>query len=570
MTLKYIQTATTSLYSGISASATSVRITPYPLDLDGVKLVTADFGTTGYATIDPKISGYEEIISFTGITDNGDNTATLTGVTRSLGSKYPYTTTSNGKVHGSSAVVVFSDNPQLFNDLINYINGISIVGAANASTIVQGLLQLPSTAQINAGTATGSTGAPLAVTPDALAASIYGLQLPSSGQKSALVGNGNTPSASNPFMTLLDLAFTAGVDQSQATSNGTQKVGESNATTKASIIAEKFVPTVTGIQGVKLWKIADTGSFTGTVKIALQVDSAGSPSGADLASYTISNAAWLKLTAAAEFAVSFTTEYTAMVAGNSYWIVVTPSTSDNSNHPNLGLNTAGGYASGVLKYNNSADGWVSVATSILYFKTTQGILNKIPKTSTTTGLFPQSVLSYSLVAMDTTTVNVASSSTATTVYSKLIEGGFFTINSGIRLRIGITAVGSTVTSTSSTLDIKYNGNIIATEALTGVSNLQSNGSDNITRICAIVEAIIINQGSLSSQKYLVLDSQGTTGVTAHASTYSAAATPTANSASSGTSAVDFSQPGLLEIVLTNSNTQANTFTYVGAIIEKIG
>ncbi len=115
MSTKIVQTPAVALYSGMSTSITTMRVTPYPLDLDGNKLVMGDWGSIGYATIDPGISSYEEIVSFTGITDNGDNTATFTGLTRDLEGKSDYTAGSSGKTHGSSAVVVFSNNPQIYN-----------------------------------------------------------------------------------------------------------------------------------------------------------------------------------------------------------------------------------------------------------------------------------------------------------------------------------------------------------------------------------------------------------------------------------------------------------------------
>lgn len=110
---KIVQTPAVALYSPVSPTATSAVITPYPKDLDGVKLTMSDFGTLPNATFDPKVSGYEEIVSFTGLIDNGDGTGTLTGITRDLQSKYPYTGSGTGKQHGSSAVVVFSNNPQV-------------------------------------------------------------------------------------------------------------------------------------------------------------------------------------------------------------------------------------------------------------------------------------------------------------------------------------------------------------------------------------------------------------------------------------------------------------------------
>lgn len=125
---KFVQTPAVALYTGISAVATSARITPYPVDLDGVKLTMSDFGTTGFLTIDPKVSGFEEIASFTGIVDNGDGTGTLTGLIRDLQSKYPYTGSGTGKIHGSSAIVVFSDNPQLYNKFPARDNDETITG----------------------------------------------------------------------------------------------------------------------------------------------------------------------------------------------------------------------------------------------------------------------------------------------------------------------------------------------------------------------------------------------------------------------------------------------------------
>ena len=116
--IRYVQVQANSLYTPMAPSASSCVLSVYPVDIQtGRKLVMADWGTIGYFTVDPKISGYEEICSFTGITDNGDGTATLTGVQRNYIGEYPYTTTGTGKQHGSSAVVVFSNNPQLYASL---------------------------------------------------------------------------------------------------------------------------------------------------------------------------------------------------------------------------------------------------------------------------------------------------------------------------------------------------------------------------------------------------------------------------------------------------------------------
>lgn len=129
MSLKFVQTPPIALYTGMSAAATSCVVTPYPRDIQtNTKLTFADFGTTPSFTVDPKISGYEEICTFTGLTDNGDETGTLTGLTRNLIGQSPYTTPGTGRQHGAGAVIVFSDNPQMYSRLAAKENDEIITG----------------------------------------------------------------------------------------------------------------------------------------------------------------------------------------------------------------------------------------------------------------------------------------------------------------------------------------------------------------------------------------------------------------------------------------------------------
>lgn len=111
---KFVQTQQVQLYSSISGSDVTCRISPYPVDVQtGAKLAFSDFGTNPTLTADPKVKDYEEIMGFTGIIDNGDDTATLTGLTRNLLGKFPYyTPTGTGKQHGANSTIVFSNNPE--------------------------------------------------------------------------------------------------------------------------------------------------------------------------------------------------------------------------------------------------------------------------------------------------------------------------------------------------------------------------------------------------------------------------------------------------------------------------
>lgn len=559
----FVEAKKTFLKVPASATETGEIVLNRLVDCYGNQLTMANFGSIGYLTFDPG-GDQEEIISFTDFTVNPDGSTSIdTGIVRGLAAVSPYATGGTAYDQAAGTLVVVSNSPQLLQLIINYINGVVASGAANASTTVKGILQVATQAQINAGTRTGSTGAILTIAPDDLLASVYGLQLPTAGQKQALSGNVGTPSSSNTYITLQGLkAFQ--LDQQQATQNGSFAVGQSVATNNHILLAQKFIPGVTSIGEVRLWKAADTGSFTGTVKISLQADTTGSPSGVDLASYTITNAVWLKLTAAAEFAVTFTSQYESLTPGSPYWIVVTPSTSDSSNHPNLGINTAGGYASGALKYKD-ADGWEAVTTTILYFKEYSSNLSKLAQTDATSGLVLQKILPYALALLDVNAQTISATTTETTVASVLLPGGFFTLNSGIRVKGSGTVSASSTTAITVAIKVKINGTVIAT--MTSAS--ASDNNDSVTNYGLLFDAVILNSNSLSTQKVLasILSvpqafNQSTTTNHFTPSTISTQVTPT-NSA-------DTSEPVLLEVTFTNSSSTSTQSTYAGLTVEKIG
>ena len=206
-TLKIVESPKEALYAGISGTATSMRITPYPRDLDGVKLTMIDFGDNPTLTIDPGIKNIEEIIMFSNIVDNGDNTATITISGRDLSSKYPYVATGNGRSHGASAVVVFSNNPQVYGRLAavensasisgiwqfvtspvvpdpttalqvvnkEYVDGLAVTGTPKADPSTGGRVQIATGLQAASSTSLGSaTGNPYLAITSSIATSTYG------------------------------------------------------------------------------------------------------------------------------------------------------------------------------------------------------------------------------------------------------------------------------------------------------------------------------------------------------------------------------------------------------------
>ena len=214
-----------SLLTTLSGAGTSMTVTPYPVDLDGNKITMAALQSNPQVTADAKVAGYEEIIGFTGIIDNGNNTATLTGLTRDLASSN-LATPGTGKQHGAGCLIIFSINPQdiariaaLENDQtfsgINtfsqspvvpapttnlqaatkkYVDDIVSTGTPDASTVTKGKV-LMSVSPVSA-------GSPIAVGDN-------DTRVPTSGQAAALAGTNGTPNGTtNKYVTATDTTLT--------------------------------------------------------------------------------------------------------------------------------------------------------------------------------------------------------------------------------------------------------------------------------------------------------------------------------------------------------------------------
>ncbi len=225
---KYVQAQNFSLAgSGAVAGATTIVLKSFT-GIDEALLTMTDFGAIGFATIEPGNGTQEEQISFTGVTQNANGTATLTGVSSVLFIS-PYTASGGlAKTHPGSAVLIISNTSGYYNKFAalandetitglwtfptgasyptigtvysapssdleiatkKYVDDVAISGAPDATLTVKGIVEIATTAEIDAGTATGGTGASIVVRPDQLVLSIYGTRLPTTGQKSALVGN---------------------------------------------------------------------------------------------------------------------------------------------------------------------------------------------------------------------------------------------------------------------------------------------------------------------------------------------------------------------------------------------
>ena len=126
--------------SGIYSSASSITLQSLTIKQTGYKLVDADFSDVFYITLEPGSNSRQEIASCTTVTQNAAGTATLSGCSRGLLPFSPYTaSTTYDFAHAGGTQVIFSDPPQLFNQL-GYLDGnntwskLNIFGTSTGAT----------------------------------------------------------------------------------------------------------------------------------------------------------------------------------------------------------------------------------------------------------------------------------------------------------------------------------------------------------------------------------------------------------------------------------------------------
>lgn len=183
--------------SGVTSTQNTIQLT-YFLTPDGTPITMSEFGTIGYGVLEPQTTSRIEDISFTGITQNSNGTATLTGVTRGVQFNYPYASSSTlMKSHAGGAQFIISNTAEFYYNEFSMQNNANVFtwptassspstkgytdfvgsGGANiipATTIAQGVSQLATAAQAALGTAVGSTGFNL-VLPAGVATSTGGI-----------------------------------------------------------------------------------------------------------------------------------------------------------------------------------------------------------------------------------------------------------------------------------------------------------------------------------------------------------------------------------------------------------
>lgn len=202
----YTGTRPTRLTAAATSSQTTLTLSAIQ-DRYGNTLTMSDFGTLGYGVISPGKT-QEEQFTFTGISSNQ-----LTGVTRGIALKSPYTTAAaNQKAHAAGEIVIiYTNSPALYDSFFNkandetitgiptftetamprisashsygsgeeeylatkrYVDGVALAGAPDASTTTKGVVEEATQAEVDARTAAGSE-ARLFIDPTTLRAAAH-------------------------------------------------------------------------------------------------------------------------------------------------------------------------------------------------------------------------------------------------------------------------------------------------------------------------------------------------------------------------------------------------------------
>lgn len=109
--------------AGITSSASTIQLTSFKLPDQATNIMMSMFGAIGYGALEPGTSAKLEDISFTGITQNSNGTATLTGVSRGLAFNTPYAaSTTLRKSHAGGSTFIITDTAAYLGTEFAFVN----------------------------------------------------------------------------------------------------------------------------------------------------------------------------------------------------------------------------------------------------------------------------------------------------------------------------------------------------------------------------------------------------------------------------------------------------------------
>jgi hypothetical protein len=163
------------LQNSIGSSNSTINLSSFAEPISGIPYTMTYLNTSkGYATLDPQLPTKSEFISFTGITQNTNGTAQLTGVTRGIsrviGTNGCVASTTLASSHSGQSSLILSNSPCFYNEFAVKSNNETITGQWTFSTFpitpttpissptTTGMVQIATQLQAASSTQYGSSG----------------------------------------------------------------------------------------------------------------------------------------------------------------------------------------------------------------------------------------------------------------------------------------------------------------------------------------------------------------------------------------------------------------------------
>ncbi len=173
MSLKYRSIPTKTLAQNLSSSGTTLYLNN-TLDWDDAQLSSSDFGTQAFVLLRNASNTQIELIEIDPTTVT--SAAAITISKRGLGYDGTQSANTETKYNWSAFdtyVELGSDTPQMLQYLKDYIDGIAIASAPDASLTAKGIVEVATQAEVDSGDDTGSTTAPAVVSPSTIRAKMF-------------------------------------------------------------------------------------------------------------------------------------------------------------------------------------------------------------------------------------------------------------------------------------------------------------------------------------------------------------------------------------------------------------
>lgn len=574
---RYVQAQTFILSgSGAIVGATTIVLSSMK-QIDGsTNLTSTDIGSKATGTLEPNNSTQEEAITFTGITQNSNGTATLTGVKTVLFVD-PYTETSGlAKAHPGGAKFILTNTAEFYSEFTNknddetisgnwifpsdntnnagivadtdttmatafvtfgQLSRQAISGASNASTTVKGIVQLPTQAQVDAKTTTGSTGALLGITPDVMRSTLLSDYVADTGTSTAYA------IAPSPAIT----AYTIGQRFVFKAKNSNSFISGSTPTLAVSgLTAQSLRAGKANLRREYIrtnWMVGviyDGGGF--------EIESASAQVPISQDSNEIYGVSSTGNTAYVVALVPAVSKYTA-------GMVVTFKPDTGGGHSTVNINSLG--ARGINRPVNGVMGPVLTGDVIanqdltIVYNDTAGAFQMVNPPST---LNNTNVNTSNIIASSGTPISISGSSITTeqTVFSVTVPGNTLGTTGAIESTLFVT--GLNFNSGTFTMNLYYGTTVIATWNGTKTNSLTPVG---------FLKLRVMASGATNSQRGSLYLHCGTAASNADIANF-------VNQLQTGTAAIDSTLSQVYKLTVTWSSTDAsNTFNIDGYVVNKL-